>query len=103
MLLLFIDGLHATHVAAYVSTHPRSALASLGRNGLTYDAGQGLKDSTLTKLGSQLKAQTLANAPAIRSAILRMTATPQTLLDPATLPLDPRSCVPVYPPTTICG
>ena len=41
--------------------------------------------------------QTLADAPAITKAILTMTPTPQSLLDPAALPVDPATCLPVYP------
>ena len=35
VLLLSIDGLHALDVARYVESHPGSALASLGRHGVT--------------------------------------------------------------------
>jgi hypothetical protein len=68
------------------------------------DAGQQLAAPTLTALPTNTLAQTLALAdPALGEpgplarAILGMTSTPQTLLDPATLPIDPASCQPVYP------
>jgi hypothetical protein len=38
--------------------------------------------------------QGLAGLP---GSILRMTSQPQTLIDPKTLPVDPRTCTPVYP------
>jgi hypothetical protein len=39
----------------------------------------------------------LANAAAITRAILRMTPTPQSLLDQEALPVDPATCLPVQP------
>ena len=168
VLLLSVDGLHASDLTAYVASHPRSALAGLSGDGVTYtgaqttfpsdsfpgmvaqltgaepgtagvyyddtfsdtlmapgtldcttaprgtevawteaadrsqnpitlDAGQKIADPALTNLGSQTKAQTLANAAAITAAIVKMTPTPQTLLDPAALPVDPSTCLPLYP------
>ncbi|MGX7678396.1 alkaline phosphatase family protein [Jatrophihabitans sp. DSM 45814] len=168
VLLLSVDGLHATDLAWYVHAHPQSALASLVERGIDYtaaqttlpsdsfpgmiaqltgggpgtsgvyyddtynhtllapgttdctsatpgtevpwteaadrshdpitlDAGQKLTDPALTALPTNTKAQTLADAPAITKAILKMTPTPQTLLDPASLPIDPATCLPVYP------
>jgi Type I phosphodiesterase / nucleotide pyrophosphatase len=35
--------------------------------------------------------------PGLPGSILRMTGTPQTLIDPAKLPVDPKTCKPVYP------
>ncbi len=49
----------------------------LDKNPLDLDAGQGL-----------------AGLP---SSILTMTGNPRTLIDPATLPVDPKTCKPVYP------
>ncbi|MDX6258076.1 MAG: hypothetical protein QOJ11_4410 [Frankiales bacterium] len=48
-------------------------------------------DRDLTKLDA---GQGLAGLP---GSILSMTSTPQTLLDPAKLPVDPKTCLPVYP------
>lgn len=67
------------------------------QNPITLDAGEGLKDPALTALPTQTKAQTLANASAITAGALKMTPTPQTLIDPAALPVDPQTCLPVYP------
>jgi hypothetical protein len=168
VLLLSVDGLHQSDLAAYIAAHPTSALAALVSNGseftnaqttlpsdsfpgmiaqltgggpgttgvyyddtynhallppgtadcstaaagtevpwteaadrsqnpITLDAGQQLADPALTSIPSNSKAQTLANAPAITAAILKMTATPQSLLDPAALPVDPTTCTPLYP------
>ena len=71
--------------------------ADRSQNPITLDAGQGLADPALTALPSNTTAQTLANAPAITKAILGMTPTPQSLLDPAALPVDPATCTPLYP------
>ncbi|MFD9692618.1 alkaline phosphatase family protein [Kitasatospora sp. NPDC059088] len=49
----------------------------LDKNKDALDAGQGL--------------------PGLPGSILRMTGNPQTLIDPAKLPVDPRTCKPVYP------
>lgn len=49
----------------------------LDKNKDALDAGQGL--------------------PGLPGSILRMTGAPQTLIDPAKLPVDPQSCKPVYP------
>lgn len=67
------------------------------QNPITLDAGQKLNAPALTSLPTNTTAQTLANSAAITKAILRMTATPQSLLDPAALPVDPATCTPVYP------
>lgn len=49
----------------------------LDRNKDALDAGQGL--------------------PGLPASILRMTGSPQTLIDPAKLPVDPKTCKPLYP------
>ncbi|WP_027927468.1 alkaline phosphatase family protein [Amycolatopsis benzoatilytica] len=49
----------------------------LDRNKASIDAGQGL--------------------PGLPGGVLAMTGSPQTLLDPAALPVDPKTCKPVYP------
>jgi hypothetical protein len=71
--------------------------ADRSQNPITLDAGQKLVDPALTNLPTNTLAQTLANSAAITKAILKMTPTPQTLLDPAALPVNPATCLPVYP------
>ena len=71
--------------------------ADRSQDPITLDAGQGLGGPALTALGHQTRAQTLAAAPALTREILRMTPNPQALLDPAALPVDPATCLPVYP------
>ncbi|NYG08645.1 hypothetical protein BJ986_003132 [Phycicoccus badiiscoriae] len=67
------------------------------QNPITLDAGQKINDPSLVKLPSNTKAQTLADSAAITKAILKMTPTPQALLDPAALPIARKTCTPVYP------
>jgi hypothetical protein len=64
---------------------------------IALDAGQGLSAPALASLPTNTLAQTQASASAITSAILQMSATPQALLDPAALPVDPRTCLAIYP------
>jgi hypothetical protein len=71
--------------------------ADLSQNPITVDAGQHLLASALTQLPTNTLAQTLANHKAITAAALRMTGTPQSLLNPAALPLSPTTCLPLYP------
>src|SRR5664279_1004141 len=71
--------------------------ADRSQNPITLDAGQKLTDPALTSLPTNTTARTLANSAAITKAILKMTPTPQSLLDPAALPVDPATCTPVYP------
>jgi hypothetical protein len=71
--------------------------ADRSQNPITLDAGQKLTDSALTSLPTNTTAQTLSNSAAITKAILKMTPTPQSLLDPAALPVDPATCTPMYP------
>ncbi len=71
--------------------------ADRSQNPITLDAGQKLTDPALASLPTNTIAQTLSNSGAITKAILKMTPTPQTLLDPAALPVDPATCLPVYP------
>jgi len=168
VLLLSVDGLHAGDLAAYVRSHPSSALATLVGHGTTYtgatttfpsdsfpgmvaqvtgadpgtagvyynatynrsllapgtldctsakvgtevawteaadrsqnpialDAGQKLAGPALAALPTNTLAQTLSSAPALTQEILRLTPNAQTLLDPAALPVDPTTCLPVYP------
>lgn len=76
---------------------PWTEAADRSQNPITLDAGQKLTDPALTALPTNSLAQTLANSTAITKAILKMTPTPQALLDPAALPVDPSTCLPVYP------
>jgi hypothetical protein len=76
---------------------PWTEAADRSQNPITLDAGQGLTDPALTSLATNTTAQTLANSSAITAAALTMTSTPQTLLDPAALPVDPATCLPIYP------
>src|SRR4051794_35038648 len=71
--------------------------ADRSQDPITLDAGQGITAPALTDLSSNTLAQTLANGPAITKAILKMTPTPQSLLDPAALPVDPATCTALYP------
>jgi hypothetical protein len=71
--------------------------ADRSQDPITLDAGQGLADPALVALPGNTLAQTLAAGPALTKAILAMTATPQSLLDPAALPIDPATCTAVYP------
>ena len=146
VLLISVDGLHQSDLASYVSTHPKSALASLvdrgtsytraqtpvpsdsfpgmvaqvtggnpGTTGIYYDdtynhallpAGttscKGVAPGTevtyfeaLDKNPLSLDAgQGLLGLP---GSILQMTGQPRDLINPALLPVDPRTCTPVYP------
>ena len=71
--------------------------ADRSQNPITLDAGQGLDQPALKALPTNTRSQTLANSSAITKAILTMTPTPQSLLDPAALPVSPATCLPVYP------
>jgi hypothetical protein len=71
--------------------------ADRSQNPITLDAGQKINDPALTSLPTNTLQQTLAEGPALTRAILTMTPTPQPLLDPAALPVDPATCLPVYP------
>ena len=71
--------------------------ADRSQNPITLDAGQKLAAPALTRLGTNTLAQTVADAPAITKAILAMTPTPQTLLDPSALPVRAATCDPIYP------
>ena len=72
--------------------------ADRSQNPITLDAGQKLTDSGADQPADRTPcAQTLADAPALTKAILKMTPNPQALLDPAALPVDPATCLPVYP------
>ncbi len=75
--------------------------ADRSQNPITLDAGQKLRAPALARLATNTLAQTVADAPAITSAILAMTPTPQALLDPAALPVDPATCLPLYPHTSL--
>jgi hypothetical protein len=76
---------------------PWTEAADRSQNPITIDAGQGLTDQSLTNLPTNSKDATIADSAALTKAILKMTPTPQSLLDPAALPVDPATCTPVYP------
>ena len=71
--------------------------ADRSQDPIALDAGQHLAAPALTSLTTNTLAQTLANSKAITAAILKMTGTPQSLLDPSALPVDPATCRPLYP------
>src|SRR5664279_1825714 len=71
--------------------------ADRSQNPITLDAGQQLTDPALTSLPTNTLTQTLAASAAITKAILKMTPNPQSLLDPAALPVNPATCLPEYP------
>jgi hypothetical protein len=71
--------------------------ADRSQNPITLDAGQQLADPSLAALPTNTISQTLSNSSALTAGILRMTPTPQSLLDPAALPVDPATCAPMYP------
>ena len=71
--------------------------ADRSQNPITLDAGQHLSAPALTNLATNTRDQTLADSAAITAAALAMTGNPQALLDPAALPVDPVTCLPVYP------
>ncbi|MDT4908467.1 MAG: hypothetical protein QOI69_1708 [Pseudonocardiales bacterium] len=94
---LLAPGAKDCSTAARGTEVPWTEAADRSQNPITLDAGQGLTDPVLTALPTNTKAATLAHAAAITQAILKMTPTPQSLLDPAALPVDPATCTPVYP------
>ncbi len=67
------------------------------QNPIAMDAGQHLPAPALTALTTNSKGQTLAASTALTAAILQMTPNPQALIDPAALPVDPATCLPLYP------
>ena len=146
VLLISVDGLHATDLAWYVRQHPNSALAALTRDGVDYShakttlpsdsfpgmVGQltggdpattgiyydatynhallpagttncaGVQPGAVVDLTEDLDkdktaldaGQGLAGLP---NSIVGMTGTPQTLIQPSALPVDPATCKPVQP------
>jgi hypothetical protein len=78
--------------------------ADRSQNPITLDAGQGLTSPALTSLPTNSLKQTLALADPrpgtpgpLSKAILAMTPNPQALLNPQALPVDPSTCLPIYP------
>jgi hypothetical protein len=76
---------------------PWTEAADRSQDPIALDAGQGLPSPALKALPTNTLAQTLAASKTLSTAILGMTGRPQTLLDPAALPVDPATCTPVYP------
>ena len=71
--------------------------AERSQNPIALDAGQQLADPALAALPTNTLSQTLSDSAALTAAILKMTPKPQSLLDPAALPVDPATCTPLYP------
>jgi hypothetical protein len=71
--------------------------ADKSQNPITLDAGQGINSDALKDLPTNTLQQTLNNSAAITKAILTMTPSPQTLLDPKALPVRASNCTPVFP------
>ncbi|SDP18650.1 Type I phosphodiesterase / nucleotide pyrophosphatase [Nakamurella panacisegetis] len=71
--------------------------ADRSQSPITLDAGQKLSAPVLTALPTNTLAETIASSAGVTAAILKMTPTPQALIDPATLPVNPTTCLPVYP------
>jgi len=71
--------------------------ADRSQNPITLDAGQQVAGSALAALPRNTLDQTLQSAPALTSQILKLTPNAQSLLDPAALPVDPATCLPIYP------
>jgi len=146
VLLLSVDGLHQSDLAAYVKAHPKSALAALVGRGTSYTNAQtpvpsdsfpgmvaqvtggnpgttgvyyddtwnrallpaGTTDCANTTPGAEVSytenadldqnsldaGQGLAGLP---SSILQLSGDAKSLMDPKQLPVDPKTCAPVYP------
>ena len=72
--------------------------ADRSQNPITLDAGQGLdRPGARPRCRRTRSRRRSPTRRRITAAILQMTPTPQTLLDPAALPVDPATCLPVYP------
>ncbi len=146
VLLISVDGLHQTDLAAYVARHPHSALAGVVARGTAYTAARtpvpsdsfpgligqltggdpaatgiyydatynhgllpagttscaGVKPGAPVDLTEDLdRDQTRLDAgqglSGLPGSVLGMTGAPQTLLNQAGLPVDPRTCRPVQP------
>jgi hypothetical protein len=94
---LFPAGTKTCSGAAPGAEVPFTEAADRSQSPITLDAGQGIDAAALKSLSTNTLQQTLANSSEITQAILRMTPAPQTLLDPAALPVDGTTCTPVYP------
>jgi hypothetical protein len=71
--------------------------ADRSQNPITLDAGQQLTGRALGALPTNTRQQTLDSRSALTSQILHLTPNAAALLDPAALPVDPATCLPVYP------
>ncbi len=76
---------------------PWTEAADRSQNPITLDAGQNIAAPALTHLATNSASQTLTNSAAITKAILAMTPNPQSLLNPAALPVNSATCLPEYP------
>ena len=71
--------------------------ADRSQNPIRLDAGQGIASPALAALPTNTLAQTLAAKKALTASILKLTPKPVNLLDPAALPVDPKTCTVVLP------
>ncbi len=71
--------------------------ADRSQNPITLDAGQHLPGSALAALPTNTLDQTLQSAPTLTNQILKLTPNAASLLDPSALPVDPATCLPLYP------
>src|SRR6266567_243322 len=114
VLLISADGLHQQDLAWYVRTYPHSVLAALDHQGLEYSnaetpfpsdsapgmvaqvtGGEAAYEEAIDVNPNALDAgQGLAGLP---GSILQMTPNLLQVIDPAKLPVDPKTCKPIYP------
>lgn len=120
VLLISVDGLHQQDLAWYVRTHPGSVLAGLERHGLEYSnastpfpadsfpglIGQvtggdpGVGGEVAYTEADDLNQNRLDAGQGLHGlpgSILRMTSSPLKVINPAALPVNPRTCKPILP------
>ncbi len=71
--------------------------ADRSQNPITLDAGQHLAGPALAALPTNTLQQTLDSRSTLTSEILHLTPNAAALIDPAALPVDPTTCLPLYP------
>jgi hypothetical protein len=71
--------------------------ADVSQNPITLDAGQGIGSPALAALPTNTLAQTLAAKKALTASILKLTPKAVSLLNPAALPVNPKTCTAVLP------
>ena len=94
---LFAPGTVDCNTATPGTEVPWTEAIDRSQNPIQLDAGQGINSPSLHNLLTNTTAQTLADAAGITAGALQMTSTPQTLLDPNALPVNPDNCTPLYP------